>query len=391
MITTRRTLMLGATGAAGFAAAVHAADTRTIRIGWVQALTGANASAGIGFDRGIKFRVDEINNTAGAKWKIELITRDTQGDPTKAVNAVQELIGSQHVHCVIGPSNSGETLATTPIIARAGLPHIHAGVVDSLIDPVKFPNAFRAGASLKQWIEATDRFLVDLRHMKSVAILGDTTGYGTLSVQASEQDLKRRGCAVSYQHLIDLNATNVTPDLVRAKDADSQGVTAWATSAGLLARILNARGELGWKVPVVGHPSLGSGEVGRLLANPANWQDVYQVGFRSCSYGADGKPGPRQAAYVRRLAGKVQIADTVLWYLAWGNDVIDLVVDAVTHTGSTTPDSIIGHWNTLRAWPGLYGNYSFTPTNHDGYPSNDVVMSVASSFRDGAYTVAPGY
>jgi branched-chain amino acid transport system substrate-binding protein len=128
-----------------------------------------------------------------------------------------------------------------------------------------------------------------------------------------------------------------------------------------------------------------------LLANPANWQDVYQVGFRSCSYGADGKLGPRQAAYVQRLAGKVQIADTVLWYVAWGNDVIDLVVDAVTQTGSTAPNSIIGHWNTLRAWPGLYGNYSFTPTDHDGYPSSDVVMSVASSFRDGAYTVAPGY
>jgi len=391
MITTRRTLMLGATAAASFAAGARADDTGTIRIGWVQAVTGANASAGIGFDRGIRFRVAEINSAPGAKWKIELVARDTQGDPTKAVNAVQELISSQHVHCVIGPSNSGETLAATPIIARAGLPHVHVGTVDNLIDPVKFPNAFRLGASLAQWIEASDRFLADIRKVKTIAVLGDTSGYGTLSVQASEQDLARRGCKVSYRGLIDVNESNVMPDMIRAKDAGSQAVIAWTASTGLLARILNARGELGWNVPVVGHPSLGAGDIGGLISKPAYWQDAYQVGFRSCSYGADGKLGPRQAAYVKKIAGKVQLADTVLWYLAWGNDVIDVVMDAVTRTGSTAPKAIIGHWNTLKAYPGLYGDYTFTPTEHNGYPSNEVVMSVANSFRDGAYTIAPGY
>jgi branched-chain amino acid transport system substrate-binding protein len=268
---------------------------------------------------------------------------------------------------------------------------VHAGTVDSLIDPVKFPNAFRLGSSLQQWIEASSRFVVDIRHMKTIAVLGDSSGYGTFSVQGTEQDLARRGCKVSYRALIDLNESNVMPDMLRAKDAGSQAVIFWTTSTGLNARILNARGELGWNVPIAGHPSLGAGEMGGLIAKPAYWQDVYQVGYRSLNYGADGKLGPRQAEYVKRITGKVELADTVLQYPAWGNDVVDLVVDAVTRTGSTAPKAIIDHWNTLKAWPGLCGDYTFTPTNHDGVPSDEVVMSVANSFRDSAYSLAPGY
>ena len=212
-----------------------------------------------------------------------------------------------------------------------------------------------------------------------------------ISEQGAEKDLARRHCTVSDRRVIDLNATNVMPDVIGAKDAGSQGVAAWATSTGLLARILNARGQLGWMVPVVGHPSLGAGETGKLLAKPSYWEDAYPVGFRPCSYGRDGKLGPRQVAYVKKIAGTVKLSDTVLWYLAWGNDAVDMVMDGVTHTGSTAPEALVGRWNTWNAWAGLYGDYTFTPTNHNGYPSDAVVMVVANSFHNGASTIAPGY
>ena len=66
-----------------------------------------------------------------------------KGDPTKAVNAVQEMMANYKVHAIFGPNNSGESLATTPIIARRGVPNIHCCGITSLIDEKKFPNAFR--------------------------------------------------------------------------------------------------------------------------------------------------------------------------------------------------------------------------------------------------------
>ena len=51
----------------------------------------------------------EINDAGGIDGRqLELITRDTQSDPTKAVNGAAELTRGQKVSVVFGPVNSGE-------------------------------------------------------------------------------------------------------------------------------------------------------------------------------------------------------------------------------------------------------------------------------------------
>jgi branched-chain amino acid transport system substrate-binding protein len=122
------------------------ADTSPVVIGYPAALTGPSSAPGVGNNRGVTYAVEMINAAGGVKGrKIEVLTRDTQGDPTKAVNAVQEMMGSATVHAIWGPNNSGESLATTPIISRRGIPNIHECGINSLIDPVKYPNAYRIG------------------------------------------------------------------------------------------------------------------------------------------------------------------------------------------------------------------------------------------------------
>src|SRR5467141_2884504 len=148
MAVSRRDVLLGSAGALGAATFSFPkpalAQSEPIKIGCLAAMTGPSSAPTIGFNRGVNFAVDAINAAGGVKGrKIEAIIRDTQGDPTKAVNATQELISQAKVHAIWGPLNSGEALATTPIMARAKIPDIHPCVVESLIDPAKFPNAFR--------------------------------------------------------------------------------------------------------------------------------------------------------------------------------------------------------------------------------------------------------
>ena len=159
-MVSRRRFTLGATAAAAGVSTLGLprlllAQSEPIKIGWLAALTGPSSAPAIGFNRGVLFAAEAINAGGGVKGrKIEIITRDTQGDPTKAVNATQEMISSLKVHAVWGPTNSGESLAVTPIMARAKMPNIHPCVVDSLIDPQKFPNAFRVSPSNTQWDDA---------------------------------------------------------------------------------------------------------------------------------------------------------------------------------------------------------------------------------------------
>ena len=386
----RRALLAASLGAA--VPAVGRAAPEPIRVGWVTALTGASSAPGIGFDRGVHFAVDEINAAGGVGGRpFEVVTRDTQGDPTKAVNASVELISRQKVVAIWGPVNSGEALATTPLVARSRMPSIHPCVIDSLIDPKKYPNAFRLAPANVQWEAAVRHYCLDIVKAKKIAIVGDTTGYGTTATRDSVADFQKAGANVVYHDLIEATKTDVTSDVLRMQDSGAEVVVPWSVTTGMLARLLNVRGARGWNVPFVGHPALGSGEVKKLLEKPAYWEKVYLIGYRSCSYDAAGKLPARTQAFVDKLKGKVELVDTSLWWIAAAYDAMHLVVEAIEKTGSTEHEAIIGYWNTLKAHPGVYGNYTFTPQEHNGYPTDDVVMSVANSFRDGAYALAPGY
>ena len=389
MDTSRRTLLLAT--AAGLAApgiAQAQAQSEPIRIGWLAALTGPSSAPAIGFNRGVVFAADEINARGGRK--VEIVTRDTQGDPTKAVNATQELISRVKVNAIWGPTNSGEALATTPIMARAKMPCIHPCVVDSLIDPAKYPTAYRLAPSNGQWDDAVRGYALKVLKATQVTVFGDTTGYGTSAVAASVAAFQKDGAKVVTQAQIDATQPDVTPDMLRAKNAGAQAIVVWTVSVGMLSRLMNVRAAMGWDVPIIGHPSLGAGEIRNLLEKPANWDKVYCVGYRTCSFDAQGALPPRSAEFVKRVSGKIDLNDTLLWWVACGYDAVNLVAKAVDAKNATTSDAICAYWNELKDYPGIYGEYTFTPTDHNGYPQGDVVMSRANSQKDGAFALAPG-
>jgi branched-chain amino acid transport system substrate-binding protein len=397
MAFSRRDVLLGSAGALGATAfsfpAPAIAQSETIKIGCLAAMTGPSSAPTIGFNRGVNFAVDAINSAGGVKGrKIELVMRDTQGDPTKAVNATQEMISQIKVHAIWGPLNSGEALATTPIMARAKMPDIHPCVVESLIDPTKYPNAFRMAPSNSQWDDAVRNYCLNILKVKKVAVIGDTTGYGVTAVGASVAAFKKDGAEVVYQANIDATQPDVTPDMLRAKNAGAEAIVVWSVATGMEARMFNTRATLNWDVPFVGHPSMASGELAGLVEKPENWKKVYAIGYKSCSYDAAGKLPPRSQELVDRLLkANVVLKDTLLWWVAGGIDVIEVFAKAFESSGSTDSAGIIAYLNTLNKYPGYFGDYTFTPTQHNGYPTDEVVMSEASTAKNGTFALAPGY
>jgi branched-chain amino acid transport system substrate-binding protein len=396
MPITRRHVLAGsaaatATLASGFARPAIAAS-EPIKIGFLPALTGPSSSTGVAINRGTILAVDEINKAGGVNGRqIELITRDTQSDPTKAVNATAELTQRDHVQVLWGPLNSGEALAATPLGARAGVPQLDPCWVDSLIDVKKYPRAFRVAPSNQQVGGAANHYVVDVLKVNKVAVIGDTTGYGTASVEAYVPMLKAKGANVVYQGDTDASNPDLKPERLRMRDAGAEAIMPWSVNAGFLARILNTRGEMGWDVPVVGQTTLGSGQTKALLEKPENWAKVYQNNFRPCSYDASGKLPARTAEFVDKLrANKIEMGDTLLWWIAIGYDIPHLVATAVREAG-TDPAAITAYLNSVKNYPGVYGTFSWTAEQHNGYPDDEVVMCAADSFRDGAFNLAPGY
>ena len=125
MSMTRRQALKSASAAvlAGAIAKPAIAAKDPILIGYLPALTGPSSSTGVGINRGVQMAVEEINKAGGVDGRpLELISRDTQSDPTKAVNGAAELTRGHKVNVVFGPINSGEAIPVVPQLAKAAPP-----------------------------------------------------------------------------------------------------------------------------------------------------------------------------------------------------------------------------------------------------------------------------
>lgn len=397
MSLTRRQLLastaVSATtvAAAGSFPAPAIAQSEPIKVGYLPALTGPSSSTGVGINRGVQLSVELINKEGGIKGrKIELIARDTQSDPTKAVNAVAELTQRAKVSMIFGPVNSGEALAATPLIARDKVPMLHPCWVDELIDVKKYPMAYRQAPTNTQVGAGANYYVVDVLKLKKVAVISDTTGYGTASVNTYVPMLKAKGADVVYTNHIDAANPDLKPELLRMQAAGAQAIMPWSVNAGFLSRICNTRGNMGWDVPIVGQTTLGSGQTKALLEKPEYWNKVYSNNFRQVCY-ANGKLPPRAAEFVERLkAAKIEFGDTLLWWVALGWDAGMMMTDVFKNAG-TKNDDIVAYMNKIKNWPGIYGTVTWTPEQHNGFPDSEVVMCAVNSLKDGAFDLAPGY
>ena len=386
------TLVAGALVGAAISLFGSTALAQPIKIGWLSSLTGPLSSAALAENEGVKLAVEEINAAGGLLGrKIELLTRDTAGDPTKAVNFAQQLAFSDKVHFVIGPVNSGEGLATTPIVARAGIPNLVIGSIDQLTDPKKYPRAFRVINTNTQWISSANDYALGTLKRKKVAVIGDTTGYGTSSAKTAQELLEKAGVEPVYSVLIDPNKTDLSDEMSKAKEAGADVVMPWSAATGLLARLLNARGDMGWDVPVVGHPALMASQIRALLNKPAYWENTFAAGYVSTTYDESGKLPARTQELVDkmrpRLGGKE--LDILFWWVAMGYDCVRIIEHAVTKAGSTDPAAIQKVMENTSSYEGIYATYSWSADKRNGFPDSNMAVNVANTFKDGSFKLAP--
>jgi branched-chain amino acid transport system substrate-binding protein len=391
-LTRRQALATAGAALASTLAKPAIAAKDPIRIGYLPALTGPSSSTGVGINRGTELAVKEINAAGGIDGRqIELIVRDTQSEPTKAVNGAAELAHGEKVSVVFGPVNSGESLAVVPLLARANVPQVHPCWVDSLTDPKKYPMCFRNAPTNQQIGAAANRYVVEVLKKKKVAVISDTTGYGTASVAAYVPMLKEKGADVVYQGNVDAANPDLTPEILRMRNAGAEAIMPWSVNPGFLSRIINTRGQMAWDVPIVGQTTLGSGQTSALLEKPEYWAKVYPNNFKPVCFSADNKLNDRAAAFVDRLkSNKIEVNDTLLWWVAVGYDSPQMIAQAMKSVG-TEPKQIVDYLDKLKGYPGIYGDITFTPEQHNGYPDDEVVMVEANSFKNGAFKLAPGY
>jgi branched-chain amino acid transport system substrate-binding protein len=130
MKTMSKTMLLAGVAVLASVCGGGAQTPEPIRIGAIVSATGPGAGAGIPQRNGILLAVKKINEKGGLNGRpLELIIEDDGSSPDTAVTKANNLIFSQKVKAIIGPSLTASTLsvggvtdpARIPIMAFTGL------------------------------------------------------------------------------------------------------------------------------------------------------------------------------------------------------------------------------------------------------------------------------
>lgn len=118
-------------------------STQPINVGAMFPLTGPHAPAGQAFLDGIQLAAIEINNAGGVMGrKLNVVPKNTNGDPIDAVTAVRQMLAADKPSVVIGFSGGDYQLAL-PILNQAKVVTF-TDVGDPVLDQKVMPYSFRA-------------------------------------------------------------------------------------------------------------------------------------------------------------------------------------------------------------------------------------------------------
>lgn len=249
--------------------AVAGPSSAQVKVGVIQGLSGPPAIVDFGesYLQGIKLALKDYE-ARGGKTKIELIVYDDEANPQRAVSLAQRLIQNDKVSAIIGTVSSGNVMAMAPIIQQAGVPLVAGPSIATGITQ-KFINenpSFIFRCSMVEQFQIDQMLDWGVKNFQRIGLVHSTTGYGSFAAKEIIEGLKQRGVTLVAIEAAAPGVNDLTPQMVKLKDADAQLVLNFHESFELPFRPMP---RIGYKPVVAGNWGLSSQKVVEIVGKDA--------------------------------------------------------------------------------------------------------------------------
>lgn len=202
-----------------------AAQAQTVKVGVIQGLSGPPAIVDFGesYLQGIRAALKDYE-ARGGKTKIELQVYDDEANPQRAVALAQRLIQSDQAAAVIGTVSSGNVLAMAPLFQKAGVP-LMAGPSIATNITTQFINekpSFVFRCSMVERFQIDSMLDWGVKTFKRIGLLHSTTGYGSFAAKEIQEGLKARGVTLVAVEAAAPGVADLTPQMVKMRDAGAE-------------------------------------------------------------------------------------------------------------------------------------------------------------------------
>lgn len=232
-------------------------STSVVKVGSVNSLTGDYASSGSDVQHGEDLAVAIVNgkypnlhlpfagdeglpNLGGAKLK--LITKDDQGSPETAANAVTELVTSDQVSAVVGGYASSVTETASARAERLEVPFVNGSSSAVSLTQRGLKWFFRVGPNdatfAKSMFDLLAQEAAQGKQVSKIAILHTNDTYGNGVDAVTKAEAKQHGYQVVADVAYDSTTNDLTPEILNLKRANPDVVfdSSYTSDAFLLMR-----------------------------------------------------------------------------------------------------------------------------------------------------------
>lgn len=354
------------------------------KIGFLAAITGGNAFLGVP-ERDAALMLQKefdaqggIVGPDGVRHPVQILIHDTESKGDVAITVAKKLINDEKVIALVGPTGSPVAMALIPVVQEAGVPLVTMVSSHATVTPIAERKwIFKVAASNIHTAPWQVKY-AKAKGLTKIANLYVNNAYGEDGAQAIRQTAQQEGLQIVLEETFDAADTDMTAQITRIKASEAQAVliTAVPPAAAIFTKQYR---ELGVQLPLLHN----SGVAMKPFIDLAGVENVEGVLFpmgKLVAANALPDSDPQKAVLLKFIADyEAFTQNPVSTFAGHAWDAIQIVAQVA----QTLPDGLSleeqrsrlrDGIENLKGFVGVDGIFNFSPEDHVGLSTQDVVL-----------------
>jgi branched-chain amino acid transport system substrate-binding protein len=327
--------------------------------------------------------VDKMNAAGGINGDtIELIVKDSGGNPEKAISFAKQLIEKDKVLAILGPSTSGETMSIKKICEDGKTILISCAAAEVIVNPVTkyvFKTPQKDSFAVK-------KIYMEMKKMgiAKIAVLAGKTGFGKTGKEQLEAIAPEFGIEILAAEVYNKAATDLRAVIAKiSANKDIQAVVNWSIVPAQAIVAKNIR-QAGWNVPIF--QSHGFGNIKYVEAAGVAAEGIIFPAGRLLIADTLPADNPQKNVLIQyRDEYEAKFNEPASTFGGHGYDAIMILTEALKAAGSADSEKVRDAIENMKGFVGTGGIFDFSPDDHNGLDIDSFAMLTVKDGRFALY------
>lgn len=361
--------------------ALALAQGEPIKVGAIFSVSGPASFLGAPEKKTAEMLVQKINASGGILGrKVQLIVKDSEGNPEKATSFAKQLIEEEKVLAIIGPSTSGESLAIKSLCQEGKTILLSCAAAEKIVDPVA-PYVFKTpqkDSDAARWIFQTMKGM----QIKRIGVIVSNDGFGNAGKAQIEKIAPEYGLQIAIAETYDKAATDLTGVLNKIKGEKVDALMNWSIvpAQALVAKNMK---QIGFNVPLFQSHGFGNIKYVQAGGEAANGTMFPASRVLVAELLPDAHP-QKALLLAHKKDYEAMYKEEASAFGGYAYDAILILAEGIRKAGSTDGEKVREAIENLKGFVGTVGVFNFSKTDHSGL---DMTSFEMLTVKDGKFAL----